>query len=149
MKRLCLIFLFVFLFSTFSIFTYAKPIVLRLGHVVSTKAPYHIGALRFAKLLKEKTKGNIIIDIYPGGQLARGEREIIEQLQFGGVDLVVTSTGPVGGFVPSMLVVDLPFLFRETFFYGIHSRSFNRFRMYCPHLLFCGWYGIELPVYSS
>ncbi|MBW1972782.1 MAG: TRAP transporter substrate-binding protein [Deltaproteobacteria bacterium] len=113
MKRLCLIFLFVFLFSTFSIFTYAKPIVLRLGHVVSTKAPYHVGALRFAKLLKEKTKGNIIIDIYPGGQLARGEREIIEQLQFGGVDLVVTSTGPVGGFVPSMLVVDLPFLFKD------------------------------------
>jgi tripartite ATP-independent transporter DctP family solute receptor len=45
--------------------------------------------------------------------LGKGERECIEGLQIGTIDLVATSTGPVGGFVPQMLVVDLPFLFRD------------------------------------
>ncbi|MDI6764787.1 MAG: TRAP transporter substrate-binding protein [Thermodesulfobacteriota bacterium] len=91
----------------------AAPIILKLAHVVSTSAPYHIGAMELAKLVDLKTKGQIKIEIYPGGQLGKGERECIEGLQIGTIDLVVTSTGPVGGFVPQMLVVDLPFLFRD------------------------------------
>jgi len=38
---------------------------------------------------------------------------MVEGLQLGTIDLVVTSTGPLGGFVPRMFVVDLPFLFRD------------------------------------
>jgi tripartite ATP-independent transporter DctP family solute receptor len=38
---------------------------------------------------------------------------MVEGLQLGTIDLVVTSTGPLGGFVPKMFVVDLPFLFRD------------------------------------
>src|SRR5690606_16197389 len=37
----------------------------------------------------------------------------IEGLQIGTVDLVFTSTGPVGNFVPSTQVFDLPFIFRD------------------------------------
>ncbi|MBM4308302.1 MAG: DctP family TRAP transporter solute-binding subunit [Deltaproteobacteria bacterium] len=91
----------------------AAPIILKLAHVVSTSAPYHIGAMELAKLVDLKTKGQIKIEIFPGGQLGKGERECVEGLQIGTIDLVVTSTGPVGGFVPQMLVVDLPFLFRD------------------------------------
>ncbi|MGQ9638781.1 MAG: C4-dicarboxylate ABC transporter substrate-binding protein, partial [Thermodesulfobacteriota bacterium] len=78
----------------------AAPITLKLAHVVSTSAPYHIGAMEFSRLVDLKTKGQIKIEIYPGGQLGKGERECIEGLQIGTIDLVVTSTGPVGGFVP-------------------------------------------------
>lgn len=91
----------------------AAPVTLKLAHVVSTTAPYHIGAMEFARLVDQKTKGQIKIEIFPGGQLGKGERECIEGLQIGTIDLVATSTGPVGGFVPQMLVVDLPFLFRD------------------------------------
>ncbi len=91
----------------------STPVTLKLAHVVSTSAPYHIGAMEFARWVDQKTKGNLKIEIYPGGQLGKGERECIEGLQIGTIDLVITSTGPVGGFVPQMLVVDLPFLFRD------------------------------------
>ncbi len=91
----------------------SAPLVLKLAHVVSTSAPYHIGALELARLVEQKTNGQLKIEIYPGGQLGKGERECIEGLQIGTIDLVATSTGPVGGFVPQMLVVDLPFLFRD------------------------------------
>jgi len=91
----------------------SAPVTLKLAHVVSTSAPYHIGAMELVKLVEGKTKGQLKIEIFPGGQLGKGEREIIEGLQIGTIDLIVTSTGPVGGFVPQMMVVDLPFLFRD------------------------------------
>ncbi len=42
------------------------------------------------------------------------ERQVVEGLQLGTIHLTVVSTGPLGGFVPEMNVVDLPFLFRDT-----------------------------------
>lgn len=89
------------------------PVTLKLAHMVSTSAHYHIGSLELAKLIETRTKGALKIEIFPAGQLGKGERELIEGLQIGTIDLVVTSTGPMGGFVPQMLVVDLPFLFRD------------------------------------
>jgi tripartite ATP-independent transporter DctP family solute receptor len=58
------------------------------------------------------TKNKVKVDLYPSTQLGN-ERDLVEGLQLGTIDLVVTSTGPVGGFVPKMFVVDLPFLFRN------------------------------------
>ena len=48
----------------------------------------------------------------PSGSLG-GEREQIEAVQLGTLDLVNTSTGPVGNFVPEVKIVDIPFLFRD------------------------------------
>lgn len=92
---------------------HAQTSTLKLAHMVSTSAHYHIGSLELARLIQERTKGSVKIDIFPAGQLGKGERELVEGLQIGTIDLVVTSTGPMGGFVPQMLVVDLPFLFRD------------------------------------
>ena len=86
---------------------------LKLAHAVSTTAPYHLGAQKFVQVLSERTGDRFEIKIFPNKQLG-SERSLVEQLQIGTIDLVVTSTGPLGGFVPQMLVVDLPFLFRNT-----------------------------------
>jgi tripartite ATP-independent transporter DctP family solute receptor len=42
-----------------------------------------------------------------------GERDMIEGLQIGSLDVVITSTGPLGNFVPQVYALDLPFLFRD------------------------------------
>jgi len=89
-----------------------KPIVLKLGHAVAPEHPYHLGAVRYSELVAQRTKGKVKIDVYPSTQLGN-ERDMVEGLQLGTIDLVVTSTGPLGGFVPRMFVVDLPFLFRD------------------------------------
>ena len=86
---------------------------LKLAHAVSTTAPYHLGAQKFVQVLSERTGDGFEIKIFPNKQLG-SERSLVEQLQIGTIDLVITSTGPIGGFVPQMLVVDLPFLFRNT-----------------------------------
>ncbi len=85
--------------------------VLRLGHAVTTEHPYHLGAVRFAQLIEKRTNGAIKIKIFPNRQLGN-ERDMVEGLQLGTIDLVVTSTGPLSGFAPLMGVVDLPFIFQ-------------------------------------
>ncbi len=89
-----------------------KPVSLKLGHAVAPEHPYHLGAVRYSELIAQRTKNRVKIDIYPSTQLGN-ERDMVEGLQLGTIDLVVTSTGPLGGFVPRMFVVDLPFLFRD------------------------------------
>lgn len=74
---------------------------------------YTLGAKRFAELVKERTQGRIHITVFPNGQLAKGEREALEGLQQGTIDLYSGSTGPVGNFAPSFLMIDVPFLFRD------------------------------------
>ena len=75
--------------------------------------PYGVGAQKFADLLKERTKGRITATVYTDSQLAKGEREMIEALQQGTIDIYVGSTGPVGNFSPSMGILDIPFLLRD------------------------------------
>jgi len=75
--------------------------------------PYMIGAQKFADLIKERTNGRIEIKLYPSNQLGKGEREMTEGIQQGAIDLLVTSTGPMGGFSPSINILDFPFLFRD------------------------------------
>jgi len=88
-------------------------ITFKLASLTAMDHTYNQGAARFAELVKERSKGRIEITIYPNGQLGKGERELLEAIQQGTIDFYVGSTGPVGGFSPSIGILDLPFLFRD------------------------------------
>jgi tripartite ATP-independent transporter DctP family solute receptor len=60
----------------------------------------------------ERMGGRYKIELFPNFQLG-GEREMTEGAQLGTIDVVITSTGPVGNFVPDTLITDIPFLFRD------------------------------------
>jgi len=86
---------------------------MKFGSTQTLDHPYMIGAQKFADLIKERTNGRIEVKLYPSGQLGKGEREMCEGIQQGAIDLLVTSTGPLGGFSPSINILDFPFLFRD------------------------------------
>jgi tripartite ATP-independent transporter DctP family solute receptor len=86
-------------------------IVLKLATVTPAQHAYAVGATEFARLVEDGTKGEVVINVFPAGQLGSGERELLEGLQVGTIDMAVTATGPMSNFVESMGVVDLPFLF--------------------------------------
>lgn len=86
---------------------------MKLASVTPPDHFYNVGARKFAELIKERTGGRIEIKNYPAGQLGKGEREITEAVQQGAVELLITSTGPMGGFSPSINILDFPFLFRD------------------------------------
>ncbi|MCJ8150162.1 TRAP transporter substrate-binding protein [Shinella sedimenti] len=87
--------------------------VVNIGHGVQTGHPTHIGLLKLAELVKERTDGKVVIQVYPDRQLGE-EREMVEGLQLGTVEMTVVSTGPVVNFVPEAGVLDLPFLFENS-----------------------------------
>ena len=82
------------------------------AHTTTPEHPYTLGMVRYAQLLRERTQGRVAIQIHHSRQLG-DERQVVEGLQLGTIHLTVTSTGPLGGFIPEMNVLDLPFLFRD------------------------------------
>ncbi|MFM8623880.1 MAG: TRAP transporter substrate-binding protein [Betaproteobacteria bacterium] len=91
---------------------------LRVGFGLGLDAHYGLGAVQMQKLVAERMGGRFKLELFPSFQLG-GEREMTEGAQLGTIDIVITSTGPVGNFVPDTLITDIPFLFRD---YG-HARS--------------------------
>ena len=83
-----------------------------LGHTLSDSSHYSVGADAFEDTLERLSDGEFEVVEHPSGSLG-GERAMIEGLQIGTVDVVITSTGPLGNFVPESYVLDLPFLFKD------------------------------------
>lgn len=83
-----------------------------VGHALSPTSHYGLGAEAFIDTLTELSGGAFTGEQAPAGQLG-GERDMIEGLQIGSLDVVITSTGPLGNFVPEVYALDLPFLFRD------------------------------------
>ncbi|HOF06248.1 MAG TPA: hypothetical protein PK175_11090 [Syntrophales bacterium] len=75
---------------------------------------YNQSAARFAALVKEKSKGRIEIAIYPDGQLAKGERELLEAVQQGRIVFYVAPQGPSAGSAPPWVFSICPFSFGIT-----------------------------------
>lgn len=83
-----------------------------IGHTQSATSHYGVGAEAFFDTLEELSGGAWTGEQAAAGALG-GERDMIEGLQIGSLDLVISSTGPLGNFVPETYALDLPFLFRD------------------------------------
>jgi tripartite ATP-independent transporter DctP family solute receptor len=92
--------------------------VLKMGFGLPVTAHYGVGAAYMQQEIEKRTGGRYKLELFPNFALG-GEREMTEGAQLGTIDLVITSTGPVGNFVPDTLITDIPFLFRD---YN-HARS--------------------------
>jgi len=114
MKRVLMIVLAVLLTLTMAGVASAQyKATMKLASVTPSEHFYNVGARKFADLIKERTNGRIEIKNFPAGQLGKGEREITEAVQQGAVEMLITSTGPMGGFSPSINILDFPFLFKD------------------------------------
>ena len=90
----------------------SSTLTLRLAHSLDTSHPVHTAMEQMAEGVYKASEGTMQLKIYPGSQLG-SERETIELLQLGAVDLVKTSTSPLEGFIPDMAVFGIPYLFRD------------------------------------
>ena len=86
--------------------------VLKIGYATTKESHYGVGSTMFCDEIEKGTQGRYKCQQFPSSALG-GEREQIEAVQLGTQDLVNTSTGPVGNFVPEVKIVDIPFLFRD------------------------------------
>lgn len=90
----------------------SESVVLRLGHSLDTQHPVHMAMAFMSEELARRSGGSLRLKIYANSQLG-SEREMIELVQLGALDLVKTSTSPLEGFVPVMGVFSVPYVFRD------------------------------------
>ena len=86
--------------------------VVKIGYATTAASHYGVGSTVFCDEIEKGTQGRYKCQQFPSSALG-GEREMIEAVQLGTLDVVNTSTGPVGNFVPEVKIVDIPFLFRD------------------------------------
>jgi TRAP-type transport system periplasmic protein len=86
--------------------------IIKIGYTPAATSHYGVGTNVLCDEIEKGTQGRYKCQIFPNGALG-GEREMIEAVQLGTLDIVNTSTGPVGNFVPEVKIVDIPFLFRD------------------------------------
>lgn len=65
-----------------------------------------------AELVREKSAGQMDIEIYPSGQLG-SERQCLELLQIGSLGMTKVSASVMENFAPNLKVFSLPYIFRD------------------------------------
>src|SRR6266496_1807203 len=85
---------------------------LKMNISIAQNSHYGVAIDTFAREVDKRTNGRYKIQTFYAGALG-AERESVEGVQLGTLDLTLTSTGPVPNFVPEVAILDIPFLFRD------------------------------------
>ncbi|NJX15708.1 TRAP transporter substrate-binding protein [Tamlana crocina] len=86
--------------------------VIKIAHGLDTKHSVHQAMVEMGKDLEKRSGGKMKLQIYPSQQLGT-ERECLELLQIGSLDMTKVSVGVMENFAPKMKVFGVPFLFRD------------------------------------
>ena len=88
------------------------PITLTFAHGQAEGQPYQQAALYFKELVEEESGGSITVVVSPNGTLG-DERECVESLQMGTLDITAAVASALSGFDPDMDVFNMPYLFES------------------------------------
>tara|TARA_R110000868_G_scaffold86601_1_gene242857 strand:+ start:3741 stop:4748 length:1008 start_codon:yes stop_codon:yes gene_type:complete len=85
---------------------------IKLAHGLNVTHSVHKAMVKMGEDLAELSGGKLKLEIYPSSQLG-SERENLELLQIGSLDMTKISVGTLENFAPKMKVLGLPYLFRD------------------------------------
>lgn len=94
---------------------FAGPIIIKYGHggpPDPLSLPEQSGAVVFKDYVESRSGGRLKVEIYPACQLG-SEREMLEGVQLGTVEMANTSEGAVAGFYPDILATAIPYAFKN------------------------------------
>jgi tripartite ATP-independent transporter DctP family solute receptor len=86
--------------------------VLKYATSLGEDSAYYKGAVALAEAAKQLSNGRLTIQIFANAQLGN-DRDMIEGMQLGSIDLASPSTGAMGAVVPAATVLDLPYIFDD------------------------------------
>lgn len=87
---------------------------IRLAHLVNPTQSTHIMSEEFKKQIEEESDGRLKVELYPSGSLFPSDREAIEAVQLGNVEMTIPALASVSGFDQDFMILDLPYLFEDT-----------------------------------
>lgn len=88
---------------------YAAKFEAKLGSQDPTTTAKHRGLLKAAELIKERTKGEVEIKVFPSSQLGDA-RQMAEGTQLGTEEMVIMPASFLGGFNPLVPILDIPYI---------------------------------------
>jgi tripartite ATP-independent transporter DctP family solute receptor len=89
-----------------------EAVVLKYATSLAEDSAYYKGAVAMADAAAELSGGRLKIQIFANAQLGN-DREMMEGMQLGSIDLASPSTGAMGAVVPAATVLDLPYIFDD------------------------------------
>src|SRR5205085_11092720 len=90
----------------------AAQTLLKMNIAIAQNSSYGVAIDTFAREVEQRTQGRYRIQNFYSAALG-AERESVEGVQLGTLDLTLTSTGPLPNFVPEVAILDIPLLFRD------------------------------------
>ena len=90
----------------------ADKIVVRVAHTIAPDSHYNKGLEHLGQLLSEASKGQIELQIFHSAQLG-SERDAIEGVSMGTLEMTLISSAPLANFTNAFLVFDLPFIIQD------------------------------------
>lgn len=85
---------------------------LRFGYEAPRSDTQHTAAKKFNDLLKEKTKGEIKLSLFPDSTLGNAQT-MISAVRGGTIDLEMSGSPNFSGLEPKLNVIDIPFIFKD------------------------------------
>lgn len=85
---------------------------INLAFTQTMDSQYGAAGNAFKSELEKLSDHKIEVDLKPAGALG-GEREVVESLQLGIVEMTISSTGPLGNFDKDVYLFDFPYIFES------------------------------------
>jgi tripartite ATP-independent transporter DctP family solute receptor len=84
--------------------------VIKFAYVSAPTDARHLSAVKFKEWVEEASGGSLRVELYSGGQLG-GDRDAIEGVKLGTIEMTTAGAGIFANFRPQMGITAFPFLF--------------------------------------
>ncbi len=89
-----------------------NQVILRLADTLNSNTPSTMGCIEFARLVEKRSNGRIKVRIFDNGKLG-DELSVIEQVQFGGVDIARVKSVLLSEYLNKYNVLFMPNIYRD------------------------------------
>ena len=86
---------------------------IRIAYLVNPTQSSHLVLEDFKAQVEEESGGDLQVELYPSGSLFPSDREAIEAVQLGNVEMTLPALASVSGFHQDFMILDLPYLFED------------------------------------
>jgi TRAP-type transport system periplasmic protein len=88
-------------------------VTIRIAFLASSDDEDYVGALAFKESVEAAAGGRVAVQVFPSGQYCGSERECIEALQGGTLEMHQTTVGGLAALFGAAQVLDLPYTFAD------------------------------------
>jgi tripartite ATP-independent transporter DctP family solute receptor len=89
---------------------FAADVTLKIGVVTPTAHPHSQSAHEFARLVGEKTNGEVEVKVFDNGSIGNN-KELLKDVRSGTVDFTISTPGVMATYSPMPGILELPYIF--------------------------------------